>query len=110
MILNYDTLQKQKTKELLKTNFGTYVQEDGQAVLNEPVVRLSDLQIGFASQEIIKNFNIGFPQNQITALLGPTGSGKSTLLRTLNRLNELVPGFWMKGSVALDGRDIYRDF
>ncbi len=79
-------------------------------MLNEAIIRLTDLNVGFGSQAIVKDFNIDFPKNQITALLGPTGSGKTTLLRTLNRLNELVPGFWIKGSAALDGRDIYRDF
>lgn len=110
MILQNEILHHQKTKDWLKSNLGSIIQADEQAVLNESIVHLADLNVGFGSQAIVKDFRIGFPQNQITALLGPTGSGKTTLLRTLNRLNELVAGFWIRGSVALDGRDIYQDF
>ncbi len=110
MILQNEILHNQKTKDWLKSNLGSFIQADEQAVLNESIVRLADLNVGFGSQAIVKNFSTGFPQNQITALLGPTGSGKTTLLRTLNRLNELVTGFWIRGDVKLDGRDIYQDF
>lgn len=73
-------------------------------------VRTTGLHVGFGPREIIHDISVEFPQNQVTALLGPTGSGKTTLLRTLNRLNEMSSGFWMSGRVDLDGRDIYQDF
>jgi phosphate transport system ATP-binding protein len=49
-------------------------------------------------------------EHRVTALIGPSGCGKSTFLRTLNRMNETIPGTRMSGTVRLDGRDIYRDF
>lgn len=51
--------------------------------------------------------NLTFPPGGITALIGPTGCGKSTFLRTLNRMNDKVRGFWRRGSIELEGLDIY---
>jgi len=48
-------------------------------------------------------------ENRITAIIGPSGCGKSTLLRSLNRINDLIPGFRIDGEVLLDGRDITGD-
>jgi phosphate transport system ATP-binding protein len=49
-------------------------------------------------------------EHRVTALIGPSGCGKSTFLRTLNRMNETIPGTRMEGTVLLDGRDVYREF
>ncbi|HET9051285.1 MAG TPA: phosphate ABC transporter ATP-binding protein PstB [Candidatus Dormibacteraeota bacterium] len=46
------------------------------------------------------------PANEITAIIGPSGCGKSTLLRSLNRINDLIPGFRIEGSIVVDGVDI----
>ncbi|MCL4562244.1 MAG: phosphate ABC transporter ATP-binding protein [Chloroflexi bacterium] len=72
-------------------------------------VQLTDLRVRFGEREILHGINARFIDQRITALIGPTGCGKTTLLRTLNRLNELVPGFHVEGRVELDGMDIYRD-
>ena len=80
------------------------------ALAMETKVSVRDLHVSFGADEILHGISASFPENQVTALLGPTGSGKTTLLRTLNRLNELVPGFTISGDVELDGKDIYRDF
>ena len=52
--------------------------------------------------------NLAIPQGEITAFIGPSGCGKSTLLKTLNRMNDLVEGCKISGSVTLDGEDIYK--
>ena len=57
--------------------------------------------------QALKKINTAFPEKQITALIGPSGCGKSTLLKTLNRMNDLVEGCRITGSVQLDGEDIY---
>lgn len=54
-----------------------------------------------------KNINIEIEPNEITAFIGPSGCGKSTLLRCLNRMNDLVEGCRIEGSVLLDGNNIY---
>jgi phosphate transport system ATP-binding protein len=55
----------------------------------------------------VKNVSLGFPANQVHALIGPSGCGKSTFLRTLNRMHELIEQAWISGRVLLDGTDIY---
>ncbi|MDB2673711.1 phosphate ABC transporter ATP-binding protein [Akkermansiaceae bacterium] len=55
----------------------------------------------------MKDVNIDFPGNSVTALMGPSGCGKSTLLRTINRLNDLVPGSRIEGKVLLEEVEIY---
>jgi len=50
---------------------------------------------------------MGFPRNKVTALIGPSGCGKSSLLRTINRMNELIPGVRTEGEVLLNDVDVY---
>jgi phosphate transport system ATP-binding protein len=110
MILQKNTQNDQIIFPVEETRDPYIVTKDQKRKVDQPIICLTDLQIGFGSQTIISNFNVDFPRNQITAVLGPTGSGKTTLLRSLNRLNELVAGFWIRGSGELEGRDIYRDY
>jgi phosphate transport system ATP-binding protein len=80
-------------------------------VAPQPRIKLStaNLKVWFGDREILHGLSIDVPENRITALIGPTGCGKSTLLRTLNRLNDDVPGFRREGDVLLDGRNVYCD-
>jgi phosphate transport system ATP-binding protein len=66
------------------------------------------LNFYYGSFQALKDINIIIRANQITALIGPSGCGKSTFLRTLNRLNELIPHTRIKGTIRLDGQDIYQ--
>jgi phosphate transport system ATP-binding protein len=66
------------------------------------------LHFYYGSNHALKNINIVVREHQITALIGPSGCGKSTFLRTLNRLNELIPKTRIKGTITLDGQDIYQ--
>ena len=61
----------------------------------------------FYTTHALKNVDLGFAENQITAIIGPSGCGKSTLVRCLNRMHEVVPGARAEGQVMLDGEDIY---
>jgi phosphate transport system ATP-binding protein len=67
-----------------------------------------ELHFFYGPTHALKNINIHIRQHQITALIGPSGCGKSTFLRALNRLNELIPHTRTKGTVLLDGQDIYK--
>lgn len=58
-------------------------------------------------QHALKGIDIGIPARQITALIGPSGCGKSTFLKTLNRMNDLVPGVHIEGNICFDGQDIF---
>ena len=70
---------------------------------------VKDLNLFYKDFQALKSINLAFPARQVTALIGPSGCGKSTLLKTLNRMNDLVEGCRIEGSVELDGQDAYRD-
>lgn len=61
----------------------------------------------YGSHRAIKDVSLAFADREITALIGPSGCGKSTFLRCLNRMNDLIPGTSVQGSITLDGEDIY---
>lgn len=61
----------------------------------------------YGSFQALKNINLRIERNKITALIGPSGCGKSTFLRTLNRMNDLIPGCRVEGEILLDGVDAY---
>ncbi|MEN6594582.1 MAG: phosphate ABC transporter ATP-binding protein PstB [Clostridiaceae bacterium] len=69
---------------------------------------ITNLDLYYGQLQALKNVRLEIPAKQITAFIGPSGCGKSTLLRTLNRMNDLVEGCVITGSVLLDGKDIYR--
>jgi phosphate transport system ATP-binding protein len=66
-----------------------------------------DINVWFGARHVLKNVNLQFPNNKVTALIGPSGCGKSTFIRTLNRMHELIPSAGLAGEVLLDGQDIY---
>ena len=71
------------------------------------IISVSDLCLWYGEHKALKNINIEIPQKSITALIGPSGCGKSTFLKTLNRMNDLVPGVKIEGMVEYNGADIY---
>ena len=77
------------------------------ATLARPVLTARDVSLGFGAKTVLSEVDLDFPPGAVTALIGPTGCGKSTFLRTFNRLNDKVRGFWRRGSVELEGLDIY---
>ena len=70
-------------------------------------ISVKDLDLYYGDFKALKNINIEIEPNEITASIGPSGCGKSTLLRCLNRMNDLVEGCRIEGSVLLDGNNIY---
>ena len=69
-------------------------------------IETRDLNLFYGDFQALKNINLDVVQNSVTALIGPSGCGKSTFLRTINRMNDLIDGVKMNGSIALDGLDI----
>ena len=65
------------------------------------------LRAGFGEKEVLCGIDLDIPAREVLAIIGPSGCGKSTFVRCLNRMHELVRGAWVKGSVGLDGQDIY---
>ena len=70
-------------------------------------VSVRDLNLYYGENHALKNVNMDIRENAITAFIGPSGCGKSTFLKTLNRMNDLVDGVRIDGTVKLDGQDIY---
>lgn len=75
--------------------------------MNEYKFEISGLDLYYDKFHALKNVELNIPAGQITAFIGPSGCGKSTLLKTLNRMNDLVEGCRIDGSIRLDGEDIY---
>ena len=75
--------------------------------LMDPIMETSLLNIYYGDFHAVHDVNLAFGKNEITALIGPSGCGKSTVLRSLNRMNDLVPGARVAGSVNYHGQNIY---
>ncbi len=71
------------------------------------IITVKDLCLWYGAHQALKDININIEENSITALIGPSGCGKSTFLKTLNRMNDLVPGVKITGEVAYDGMNIF---
>lgn len=72
-------------------------------------IKISDMDLYYGDFHALKNINMNISANEITAFIGPSGCGKSTLLKSLNRMNDMVEGCRITGSITLDGEDIYGD-
>jgi len=70
---------------------------------------VDNLNFWYGSNKVLHDVSINVVKTKVTALIGPSGCGKSTFLRTLNRMNETIPGTRMEGMVRLDDADIYND-
>lgn len=75
----------------------------------EPIIRINKLNLYYDQFHALKNVSLDIPEKAITAFIGPSGCGKSTLLRTLNRMNDMVAGTRIEGSVQIAGTEIYGD-
>jgi phosphate transport system ATP-binding protein len=83
----------------------------GEDVAPEPATRdeaveVNHLSIWYGRKQAIEDVSLGFLRHRVTAVIGPSGCGKSTLLRSLNRMNELIPGVRTEGTILLDDVDI----
>ena len=74
---------------------------------SEPMVEIGHLDLFYGDKQALRGIDMKVRRNRITAFIGPSGCGKTTLLRCLNRMNDLVEGVRLRGSVRIGGRDIY---
>ena len=70
-------------------------------------IDVSNMDLYYGDFHALKNINLSIDANEVTALIGPSGCGKSTLLKSINRMNDLVPGCRITGEMLLDGENIY---
>ena len=74
---------------------------------DEAVVKFTGFQFWYGQTQALHDIELAVPRGKVTALIGPSGCGKSTLLCSVNRMNDLVPGVRMEGSVSINGDPIY---
>ena len=71
------------------------------------IISVKDMCLWYGDHQALKDVNIEIPEKSITAFIGPSGCGKSTFLKTLNRMNDLIPGVKITGDIRYEGTDIF---
>jgi phosphate transport system ATP-binding protein len=79
----------------------------GSAAQAPEKIDVAGLNFYYGDRRVLDDIHVKIRPNEVTALIGPSGCGKSTFLRTLNRMNDIVPGARVEGAVTIDGHDIY---
>ncbi len=72
-----------------------------------PTIEANNVDVFYGAKQALFGVSVDIMPNSVTAFIGPSGCGKSTFLRCINRMNDLIPGCRITGSLTLDGRDIY---
>ncbi|HBD95852.1 MAG: phosphate ABC transporter ATP-binding protein [Spirochaetes bacterium GWF1_31_7] len=76
--------------------------------MEDKVLIAKDMNVYYSEKIAVRNVNIAFDSNKITAIMGPSGCGKTTMLRCFNRIHELIPTVRVEGEIILNGRDILK--
>ncbi len=97
------TVEDHATRPGLHTDVGHHARKQH----NETHLALEKVTVRYGSFTAVKDVSFDVPRNEITALIGPSGCGKSTLLRTINRMNDLVPGASVDGAIHYNGENVY---
>ena len=74
----------------------------------QSIIDVKDLNLWYGDHQALHHVSVAIPEHEVTALIGPSGCGKSTFLKTLNRMNDLVEGIRIEGTVVYHGDNIYR--
>ncbi len=98
--LYLETMQEKIKAGLTETNVV-------QPVLSPLSIKVQNLHVHIQDQHILKDINLDIPEKSITCIIGPSGCGKSTFLKALNRMHDETPEVKIKGSIFVDGEDIY---
>lgn len=73
---------------------------------SEIILKTENIDFFYGKTQVLKDINVEFYKNKVTAIVGPSGCGKSTFIRLFNRMNDLVPNSKVKGKIHLDGENI----
>lgn len=74
---------------------------------DSPIIQVRDYCFHYGGKQVLHDIDLDIPRHQVTALIGPSGSGKSTLLRSMNRMNDSIPGTSQEGDIRLMGQSLY---
>lgn len=72
-----------------------------------PLIAVQHLNLWYGDHQALHDITMDIPAHQITALIGPSGCGKSTFLKSINRMNDLIPGCRIEGTITYDGQNLY---
>ena len=75
--------------------------------MESTVLRIENFSASFGENMVLKDINLSFSRNTLTAIMGPSGCGKTTLIRCINRMHELISNAKVSGKILLDDQDIY---
>ncbi|HEX8155636.1 MAG TPA: phosphate ABC transporter ATP-binding protein PstB [Thermoanaerobaculia bacterium] len=70
-------------------------------------IDVRDFHFFYGEHKVLHGIDLAIPAKQVTAFIGPSGCGKSTFLRSINRMNDIIPGARVEGRIAINGRDVY---
>jgi phosphate transport system ATP-binding protein len=79
----------------------------GSSIMETPMVEIEHLALWYGPKVALKDISMSVPKHRVTAFIGPSGCGKSTLLRCVNRMNDLVDGVRITGTIRIGGTDVY---
>ena len=71
-------------------------------------ITVRDFDFFYGANKVLHGITLDIPRNKVTALIGPSGCGKSTFLRSINRMNDIIPGVRAEGTILVDDLDVYR--
>src|SRR5512134_163934 len=77
------------------------------AIMETPMVEIEHLSLWYGDKLALNDVSMAIPKHRVTAYIGPSGCGKSTLLRCLNRMNDLIDGVRIAGSIRIGGIDVH---
>src|ERR1700737_2304716 len=82
-------------------------QSEKEAKAGEAKISVRHFDFFYGLAHVLHGVNLDIPDQQVTALIGPSGCGKTTFIRSINRMNDIIPEARAKGTIMIDGRDIY---
>jgi phosphate transport system ATP-binding protein len=93
--------------ELRPTTGGSEMTTTSAPPVTRPKISVRDFDFYYGPAQALYGISLDFPEKQVTALIGPSGCGKSTFIRSLNRMNDVIPEAHGKGTIEVDGKNIY---
>ena len=97
----------ESSKTVARTDTSRFASSESIDSVSEIRMTAENVDVYYTDTHAIKNVNISIRANQVLAIIGPSGCGKSTFLRCLNRINDIIDGCRITGTIKLDGKDIY---
>jgi phosphate transport system ATP-binding protein len=104
------TLSESEAREAALTIAGPNAARPKPAPVPSPVFEMSDVSVYYGDYQAVREVDLPVARREITALIGPSGCGKSTILRCFNRMNDLVPGARVTGTITFHDEDLYASY